>query len=214
MHKLAISLGVSTMALYTYFPSRESLLEQVADEFIGLVPIPPPSYGPWQERISEHQRAVARGLAIHPGLLSIIATRQTFHALGPQGRQSRIDLLTVLLDAGFDEAEAAQTHAALTTLMKGYLETQAETGPASTRRSDESSEDRHVRPGPAVERSATILDRLEPFDRYRGGLELLLEALTYRLHGRSRTPERERRQSGTGVDALSPVTRSRRTRPN
>jgi hypothetical protein len=38
MRKLASELGVTTMALYTYLPSRDALMEHLADECIGRCP--------------------------------------------------------------------------------------------------------------------------------------------------------------------------------
>jgi AcrR family transcriptional regulator len=100
MRSLAESLGVTTAALYRYFPSREQLVSDLAREVTAVMPLP--EVTDWREWL----RAIAIGfrtlLADHPILLD----PGTWDSFGDAGTRVIDRSMGVLLDAGFDEATA------------------------------------------------------------------------------------------------------------
>src|SRR3569833_4152894 len=59
LNMLARHLGLSVMALYTYFPSRDALLEAVGVRVFELFEAPAPLYD-WQAYLLEWMRALRR----------------------------------------------------------------------------------------------------------------------------------------------------------
>jgi AcrR family transcriptional regulator len=70
--RLASSLGITTMGLYTYFASRDELLDAAADHVLGLFAAPPPT-GRWQDDIDAWLWAVQRHFDRYPVALELLA---------------------------------------------------------------------------------------------------------------------------------------------
>jgi AcrR family transcriptional regulator len=73
MRSLAQVLGVGPMALYTYFRSKDELLDAVRDRV--LRELPQAADGPWDARLREVATALYRLLVAHPALTHLFATR-------------------------------------------------------------------------------------------------------------------------------------------
>jgi AcrR family transcriptional regulator len=69
---LADRLGVSTMSLYTYYPSRETLLEAVAERAFALFAAPPWT-GAWREDVLAWLWSVQRHVERHPIAIKVMA---------------------------------------------------------------------------------------------------------------------------------------------
>jgi len=70
--KLAARLGVSTMSLYTYYASRDLLLEAVADRAFQRFEAPAPE-GPFRDRILAWLWALQRHVEQHPVATKVMA---------------------------------------------------------------------------------------------------------------------------------------------
>jgi AcrR family transcriptional regulator len=70
--KLAQKLGASTMSLYTYYPSRDGLLEAVAERAFHLFVAPEPR-GAWQDRVLDWLWALQRHVDLHPIATKLMA---------------------------------------------------------------------------------------------------------------------------------------------
>jgi AcrR family transcriptional regulator len=75
MASIAQRLGVTTMALYRYVPSKDALIDLVADSVMGRPPKPAGSS--WRADISAWARANLALVRRHPWLFEIISTRAT-----------------------------------------------------------------------------------------------------------------------------------------
>jgi len=73
MASVAKRLGVTTMALYRYVPSKDALIDLVADGVMGRPPIP--AGASWRADISAWARANLAMVRRHPWLFAIISTR-------------------------------------------------------------------------------------------------------------------------------------------
>lgn len=69
--RLAKPLGISVMALYTYFPSRDALLDAVAENIFSIFS-PPPSKPRWQDEIHDWLWALQRHLQDYPIALKLL----------------------------------------------------------------------------------------------------------------------------------------------
>ena len=71
MRKLAQRLGVSAMALYTYFPDREAVLEAVTQLVLTEVEIPAESLD-WRDTVRQLMRSIRRVGLRHPNAAPLI----------------------------------------------------------------------------------------------------------------------------------------------
>ncbi|TDB80714.1 TetR/AcrR family transcriptional regulator, partial [Micromonospora sp. KC721] len=74
MRRLATELGVATMSLYRYFPSRDALLVAMTDAVLDDIEPPGPELGDWRSRLEHEAREEWRLYLRHPWLLPAIAT--------------------------------------------------------------------------------------------------------------------------------------------
>jgi AcrR family transcriptional regulator len=103
--RLGAQLGVEAMALYRHFPSKEALLDAVAELLVLQIPVPSSGAGGWQARVKEFARAY-RGLSrSHPRAYPLLATRR-FNT--PRTLQLLDTLFSELLGAGFSPAASVE----------------------------------------------------------------------------------------------------------
>ena len=71
MNAVASKLGLTTMAVYRYFPSKEALLDAVIDAGMGSPPRPARANGPWREEVARWARAKRASLISRPWLAEL-----------------------------------------------------------------------------------------------------------------------------------------------
>ncbi len=127
LRAVADRLGVETMALYRYFPSRKDLLHGVVDHltddlFAGSTA--PSNTERWQDLILRVAFSVRRSALAHPPLFRLIATTET---AAPWIRPPLRNLHTVegFLETfhrcGFDDAAALTAYHAFAGFLLGHL---------------------------------------------------------------------------------------------
>jgi AcrR family transcriptional regulator len=109
MRALADRLGVRPMALYTYFASKDELLDAARDHILRDLDSHPGA-GAWDDRLRAVGLALYRLLVAHPALIHLFATRPL---AGHEAAQATEAHLRVLRDAGFDRVTAARAHLTL-----------------------------------------------------------------------------------------------------
>ena len=116
MQRVADALGVGTMTLYGYVRSKDELLDAVVDAAVeGVEPLS--GEGSWRERGRELATVAYRMLARHPALVQI---RLRQPVLRPEALRFGEAAMGILLDAGFDKREAAQSYRLLFTYVVGF----------------------------------------------------------------------------------------------
>src|SRR5881227_3712499 len=115
MRRLAQELDVWPMSVYRYFQDKDALLDAMAADLIEQLPAPSAD-APWRERIHALLEAAARRLAESPGL----ATRLPRAFLGERALRLPEAGVAILLDAGFEAAEAASAWRALWSYTFGF----------------------------------------------------------------------------------------------
>lgn len=99
MRRLGDALGAGAASVYWHVPSKEALLDLVADEVIGEAFDGFRAPAEWRAWMAAAARAMHGALRRHPGVAPIIARRPPTgaHALAAAGR-----LMDLLHDDGFD----------------------------------------------------------------------------------------------------------------
>jgi AcrR family transcriptional regulator len=104
------------MTILHHFKSREGLMRAVADAMVATLDIERPK-GPWREILLEVAQRY-RGLAVkYPKAFNIVSRYQTS---GPADFELGEIVYAALLDAGFNEEDAADYGMALFTLAIGF----------------------------------------------------------------------------------------------
>ncbi len=71
MHAVAARLGFTTMALYRYFPSKETLYDAIVDAGMGLPPAPPAKPEDWRAAVTRWAHAKREMLCSRPWLAEL-----------------------------------------------------------------------------------------------------------------------------------------------
>lgn len=108
MRRLAESLGVGPMAIYTYVPGKTELIELMLDTLYGAMPRSPWAGGDWRERLAQVARDNRALYDAHPWAARISTSRPP---LGPGLMAKYEHELGALADSGLDDVD---TDAALT----------------------------------------------------------------------------------------------------
>jgi AcrR family transcriptional regulator len=106
MRKLAATLGVTSMAAYGHFTSKDELVDAITDQVFAQVKVPTDLDDlPWTDQLRSFAWAVHDVLVEFPGVADQIYTYQRF----PPSAVALLDHgVQVLRDAGFDDDAAAE----------------------------------------------------------------------------------------------------------
>src|SRR5262245_22637641 len=74
MRRVGDALGLSSLALYHYFPSNDSILHGVFQAILAELP-PLAKRGSWQTLASKRAHEFRKALMKHPNAISLFATR-------------------------------------------------------------------------------------------------------------------------------------------
>jgi AcrR family transcriptional regulator len=120
VRRLASELGVGTMTLYSYFRSKEEILDAMADRVLGGLELEPARDG---EGPDDAIRAVARGFLLmmreHPVVVRLLASRVTDSQQALRGGMEAV--LVRLLDSGLSGPLAIRCYSFLVTYTLGFV---------------------------------------------------------------------------------------------
>jgi AcrR family transcriptional regulator len=110
MRRLAEELGMGTMALYRYFPSKNDLMDAAVDIAAPEIELPEPGSGHWKDQLMRLARALFRAALTHPSL-----ARERFdRPLQSPGAVRLTDrAIALLLEAGLSKRDAVAAFKAL-----------------------------------------------------------------------------------------------------
>lgn len=103
---LAKRLGAGVMSLYTYFPSRDDLLNAVAEHVFGQFEPPPVVSERWQDAFFDRLMAMARFMDRWPSVFFKLQTRNGQHSV-PYVRLWWLPMATMLQERGLTGARLA-----------------------------------------------------------------------------------------------------------
>jgi len=174
MRRLATELGCGLVALYSYVPSAEALLDGVADAVVSCIgPAPAAS---WEDQLVAQARAFRTAARAHPRCAAITASR-------PARSQARSRLrslehaLAALRAAGLSRPDAVRTVRAFAAYALGSVLGEAGASAPSAASTPATIHGR-LEPAefPQVTDLAAELTRQEPEADFEFGLRLLVRA--------------------------------------
>jgi AcrR family transcriptional regulator len=127
MARLGDELGVSAMAVYRHFASKDELIDGILDHFVQTADVVGHGTDPRAWRLWLRRTTVAQyhALADTPGVLPFVATSRGWR-FGPAASRVREQTLAVLRDAGFGSREAAERVTSLLALAVGWATIEAD----------------------------------------------------------------------------------------
>jgi AcrR family transcriptional regulator len=130
MRRLAQELGVTPMALYFHFHSKDELIDAVVD--LGAREMSLPSErGPWKRQLGLLMDEIRRGVERHPGALRMRLGRPLMSPGVMRGPELG---LRILLRAGFSRNDALGAWRALFSYTLGFASFSSESSTAAARR--------------------------------------------------------------------------------
>ena len=106
---LAKELGVAPMTLYTYFRGKDELLDAVRDQALRAASLTT-VYGGWQHQVRTICRRLRSQILEHPCLTALLQQRPL---AGHESAESAESVLRALVEAGFNEENAARAYTTL-----------------------------------------------------------------------------------------------------
>jgi AcrR family transcriptional regulator len=118
IRRLAADLGVGTMTVYSYFRSKEEILDAIADKVLGELVLPePPEPGPLGAL-----RSVADGfltmMRAHPSVMRLLTQRTTSSQKSLRGAMEAV--IGRLVDGGLPGPVAVHAYGLLITYTLGF----------------------------------------------------------------------------------------------
>jgi len=123
IRKLAQDLGVTPMALYWHFRSKEDLLEGMAEQVWGEIEVQVDPSVPWWAQLQGGLESLLRVLRAHPSAPSLLLENEKRNEAALRATEAA---LTILRGAGFDPVYA--TEIARSTLWTGITLVMSEAG--------------------------------------------------------------------------------------
>ena len=105
IRKLAKKLGVTPMALYWHFPSKDALLDGVAASLVEEVDLSVHASASWPEQLRALLSSIVAVLRAHPAAASLLSTRTVASESGLRATEVALDILR---RGGFSPAQATQ----------------------------------------------------------------------------------------------------------
>ena len=104
IRKLAQNLGVTPMALYWHFRSKEDLLEGVAEQVWGEIDVNVDPSAPWWARLQGMLESLVRVLRAHSSAAQLLLEHEKRNEAALRATEITLEILR---DAGFDPQHAS-----------------------------------------------------------------------------------------------------------
>jgi TetR/AcrR family transcriptional regulator, tetracycline repressor protein len=135
IRKLAQDLGVTPMALYWHFRSKEDLLEGMAEQVWSEIEVHVDASAPWWAQLQGGLESLLSVLRAHPSAPQLVLEHEKRNEAALRATEA---VLEILRGAGFDAEHAAEI--ARSTLWTGIMLVMSETGYRAELSADERAE--------------------------------------------------------------------------
>ena len=179
IRKLAEHLGVTPMALYWHFRSKEDLLEGVAEQVWGEIDVNVDPEAPWWAQLQGLLESLVTVLRAHSAAAQLLLEHEKRNEAALRATEATLQILT---SAGFDAQHASEV--ARSTLWTGIMLVMSETGYHPELSDDERAEFQRrsqvelaMLPAasyPHLVRCAAPMANCDPEFHYRLGVELFI----------------------------------------
>jgi AcrR family transcriptional regulator len=116
MRAVAQRVGVTAMALYPHFGSKDALLDGLVGRVLAELPRPDPD-APWQDRMSALAHAMRDLAQRHPAVVPLIFSRPS---VTPDAIRVVDAVYQALLDAGVPAGQVARVERMVSTFVLGF----------------------------------------------------------------------------------------------
>jgi TetR/AcrR family transcriptional regulator, tetracycline repressor protein len=123
IRKLAQDLGVTPMALYWHFRSKDDLLQAVAEQVWGLIEVRVDPAVPWWAQLQAGLESLVRVLRAHPAAPQLLLEKEKQTEAAMRATEAALEILR---GAGFDPQHASEI--ARSTLWTGISLVMSEVG--------------------------------------------------------------------------------------
>src|SRR5580704_4839569 len=123
IRKLAQDLGVTPMALYWHFRSKDDLLEGMAEQVWGEIDVNVDPSVPWWAQLQGGLESLLKALRAHPSAPQLVLEHEKRNDAALRATEATLE---ILLGAGFDPQHAAEI--ARSTLWTGITLVMSEAG--------------------------------------------------------------------------------------
>jgi AcrR family transcriptional regulator len=179
IRKLAHDLGVTPMALYWHFRSKEDLLEGVAEQVWGEIEVRVDPSVPWPVQLQRGLESLISVLRAHPAAPQLLLEHEKRNEAALRATEAALE---ILYSAGFDAEQASEI--ARSTLWTGIMLVMSETGWAPELSGEARAEEQrrnHVYLAmlpaatyPRLVESASYMANCDPDFHYRLGVQLFI----------------------------------------
>jgi TetR/AcrR family transcriptional regulator, tetracycline repressor protein len=179
IRKLAQDLGVTPMALYWHFRSKEDLLEGVAEQIWGEIQVTVDASVPWWTQLQRGLESLIGVLRAHPAAPQLLLEHEKQNEAALRAAEAALE---ILLGAGFDPQQASEI--ARSTLWTGIMLVMSEPGWAPELSGEERAEENRrneiylaMLPAaryPRLVECAAMMANCDPEFHYRLGVELFI----------------------------------------
>lgn len=108
IRRLATDIGTGTMTLYSYFRSKEEILDAIADHVLGGFRLPPVTEMEPATVVRALARAFLQMMREHPSIVRLFTTRVTTSQASMRGAMEAV--LGHLREAGFEGPQAVRAY--------------------------------------------------------------------------------------------------------
>jgi AcrR family transcriptional regulator len=179
IRKLAQDLGVTPMALYWHFRSKEDLLEGVAEQIWSEIDVPVDPSVPWPVQLQRGLESLIGVLRAHPAAPQLLLEHEKRNEAALRATEAALEILR---SAGFDPQYASEI--ARSTLWTGIMLVMSESGYRPELSQDERAEwqrrgqiELAMLPAakyPRLVECAAPMAQCDPEFHYRLGVELFI----------------------------------------
>jgi TetR/AcrR family transcriptional regulator, tetracycline repressor protein len=179
IRKLAQDLGVTPMALYWHFRSKEDLLEGVAEQVWSEIDVPVDPSVPWPVQLQRGLESLIGVLRAHPAAPQLLLEHEKRNEAALRATEAALEILR---SAGFDAQHASEI--ARSTLWTGIMLVMSESGYRPDLSQDERAEwqrrgqiELAMLPAakyPRLVECAAPMAQCDPEFHYRLGVELFI----------------------------------------
>jgi TetR/AcrR family transcriptional regulator, tetracycline repressor protein len=179
IRKLAQDLGVTPMALYWHFRSKDDLLEGMTEQVWGEIEVNVDAAQPWWTQLQGGLESLIRVLRAHPSAAQLVHEHEKRNEAALRATEAALEILT---SAGFDAQHASEI--ARSTLWTGIMLVMSETGYHPELSDDERAEFQRrsevelaMLPAaryPQLVRCAAPMANCDPEFHYRLGVDLFI----------------------------------------
>ena len=193
IRKLAQDLGVTPMALYWHFRSKEDLLEGVAEQIWSEIDVPVDPSVPWPVQLQKGLESLIGVLRAHPAAPQLLLEHEKRNEAALRATEAALEILR---SAGFDPQHASEI--ARSALWTGIMLVMSEAGYHPELSGDERAEFQRrnevffaMLPAaryPRLIECATPMADCDPDFHYRLGVEMFIAGVRATAERQQRDP--------------------------